>query len=329
MDEPMNVGCDVGMGAIKLYGPAGGLQMLSQVALDGSARLAALAGLSTRKPPLRISYEGRAFYVDAGAHDAGRPVESLDYERLTGAPEMIALWRGALTRYAQRFGPIVAPLRLTVGLPTETLTGDEAIANIAAVNRWLKGTHTWRADDQEYSVHVSEVKITSQAAAACFDFLLDEQGQFVAERKAYFKQEIGVISLGFNTLELLLVRDKAAVQRFTAGATVGVRRLLEIVNSERLYSLGELDTLLRAGRLEVASALPIWEREVTGVIENRWGNLWRRFAVIVLVGGGAILLRESLPYRFNGKAVVPDDPVMALARGLYKLSVFQNRKKTA
>lgn len=50
-------------------------------------------------------------------------------------------------------------------------------------------------------------------------------------------------------------------KNFTACKTTGVRRLLELVNGQQLYSLGELDTLLRANKLDISQALPIWERE--------------------------------------------------------------------
>ena len=106
-----------------------------------------------------------------------------------------------------------------------------------------------------------------------------------------------------------------------------VRRLLEIVNGQRLYSLGELDTQLRAGQLDISTALPIWEREVMGVIERQWGTAWKRFAAVIVLGGGAILLRENLQYRFNGKTHIPDNPVQAVSRGLYKLVLQQSNKK--
>ena len=38
------------------------------------------------------------------------------------------------------------------------------------------------------------------------------------------------------------------------------------------------------GKLDVRESLPIWEREVTGFIEQRWGTTWRRFAALLLVG---------------------------------------------
>ena len=175
---------------------------------------------------------------------------------------------------------------MMLGLPLEPLSGDEAPVTVENARRWLKGTHTWEADGRQYTIEVADVKVTSQPVGAFFDYLLDDEGHFVPSRKTAFTQEVGIISIGFNTIELLVVRDKAPVQRFTAGTTSGVRRLLELVNQQRLYSLGELDVLLRAGKLDVRDALPIWEREVTGFIEQRWGTAWRRFAALLLVGGG-------------------------------------------
>ncbi len=131
------------------------------------------------------------------------------------------------------------------------------------------------------------------------------------------------MSVGFNTLELLVVRDRAPVERFTAGQTVGVRRLLELVNTQNLYSLGELDSALRAGRLDIANALPVWAREVNGEIEKRWGVAFKRFARVIVVGGGSLLLKEHLTRQFNGKAVLPDSPVLSIARGLYTLLLMK------
>lgn len=174
-------------------------------------------------------------------------------------------------------------------------------------------------------MEIAEVRVTSQPAGALFDYVLDDEGKVRPERRSYLQQEVGVISIGFNTVEMLVVREKTPVQKFTTGATSGVRRLLELVNGQRLYSLGELDAKLRAGRLDITDALPVWEREVTGLIEQRWGQAWRRFAGVLLVGGGALLLRDSLPKRFQGKGWVVEEPVLSIARGLYKLSLSQTR----
>lgn len=321
-------GEDLGMGANKLYGVQGGLQLPSQVSINGAQKVTRMVGLRSQKPPLHIRTLHGSFYVGGGSHDWGRPVENLGYDRLTGAPETHALFYGSLTRFMQEYGSLKAPLSMIVGMPLEPLTGTDANANVKAVRKWMEGNHAWHADGEAYQVEIAQVTVTSQPVGALFDYLLDEDGKFVRERKNAFKKEVGIISVGFNTVELLVVRGKQPVQRFTAGTTAGVRRLLEIVNTNRLYSLGELDSQLRRGSLDVKDALPVWEREVTGVIDKYWGDAWKRFEKVLLVGGGAMLLKKTLPYRFNGKAFVPADPVLSIARGLYKLGMqVENRKR--
>jgi hypothetical protein len=319
----LHLGIDAGNGAFKIHGPQGGLETLSQVASNGGQRVISTLGLRKQKPPLHIQNGHGSFYIGAGAHDYGRPVENLDVERFNGTPEMVALFHGALTNYLHKYGQIDQPLSIIVGLPQEILSGqagDEAKDNL---RRWLRGAHRWEADGKEIALDIADVKIASQVSGGLFDYLLDEQGKFIPAHKGAFTREVGIISVGFGTVELLVVRDRVPVQRFTTGAASGVRRLLEILNGQRLYSLGEMDILLRAGQLDTSTALPIWEREVMGVIERQWSNNWRRFDAVLIMGGGAILLKNSLPQRFNGKGFVPDNPVQAIARGLYKMSLLR------
>jgi hypothetical protein len=321
------IGIDPGAGAIKLYGPGGGVQVPAILAVDEGHTLGRMAGLAQRKPPLRVRTENGAFFIGAGAHEWGRPLsEDLDHDRFTGSPELRAVLAAGLTSYAAAAGALAEPLSVYLGLPLEALSG-EAGAVADGVRRWLVGTHAWQADGKALSARIEAVKLTSQAAGALFDYLLDDAGAFVPARKAHFDKEIGVISVGMNTVELLVTRSGAPQDRFTAGRTAGVRRLLDLLNPGGLYSLGELDTQLRAGKLDTAAALPVWEREVISFVERRWGNAYKRFAAVIVVGGGALLLRQSLTTRFNARAYVADDPVLATARGLYKLAALNAARR--
>jgi len=322
------LGEDLGMGANKLFGFSGGLQVLSQVATNGTQHLLNTTGLRQRQRPLEVKTEHGSFYIGEGAHDYGRPVENLNFDRLTGAPEMSALLYGSLTRYdllskSQQYGPINLPVVMMVGLPLQMMSGDTAREYANQVRQWLKGVHTWRADGQDQQIEIADVKLTPQPVGALFDYVLDDEGKFIPERAGLLKQEVGILSVGFNTLELLVVRDRAPVERFTVGQTVGVRRLLELVNPTGAYSLGELDTQLRAGHLDVSAALPVWAREVNGEIEKRWGAAFKRFARVIVVGGGALLLNGDLTRQFLGKAVLPDEPVLSISRGLHKLLLMK------
>jgi hypothetical protein len=323
----ISLGIDAGNGAFKIFGRPGGLQVLSQVATDGGQRVVSTLGLRKQNPPLQVVNGHGAFYVGAGAHDYGRPVENLDVDRFSGTPEMAALLHGSLTHYQESYGLFDAPLTVVTGLPNELLAGEAAPENIESVKRWIKGAHTWLADGQEYTVQIAEVKLASQVTGGLFDYLLNDQGHFITERKQALTGEAGIISVGFGTVELMVVRNRTPVQRFTTGTSSGVRRLLELVNQGRLYSLGELDLQLRSGQLDLSTALPIWEREVGRVISDQWGNQWKRFSAILAVGGGAILLRESLLRRFEGKVFIPEEPVQSIARGLYKMTLLKHPRQ--
>jgi len=67
------LGEDLGMGANKLFGAAGGLQVLLEVATSTGQRLGNAVGLRQRARPLEIKTEHGAFYIGEGAHDYGRP----------------------------------------------------------------------------------------------------------------------------------------------------------------------------------------------------------------------------------------------------------------
>jgi len=327
MDNPLiSLGIDAGNGAFKLYGASGGLELVSQVATACGQKVLATLGLRKQKAPLQVSNDRGSFYVGAGAHDYGRPVENLDVERFNGTPEMKALLHGSLTRYQQRYGKFASPLTIVVGLPNEVLTGNQAGQNLESVKRWMRGSHAWTADGESYSMEIADVKVASQVTGGLFDYLLNAEGHFIPERKGAFTHEVGVISIGFGTVELMVVNDRTPVPRFTTSSVSGVRRLLELVNDQGSYSLGELDTRLRAGHLDISTDLPIWESEVTGFVEKKWGKFWKRFSTVLIMGGGAILLKDRLLYHFGGKAYIPDQPVQAIARGLYRLTLLQQAR---
>jgi len=322
----ISMGLDAGMGGIKLWSDQGGLEMLSQVAVNGSGHLEKMLGLKSDERPLLVSTSDGDFYVGAKSHNYGRSIENLDFDRLIGSPEMRALVYGAWSRYMQEHGRFGGALSLMVGLPLQTM-GEEMKGYRKEMRAWLSGPHKWEADDVEYTVMVERVRLTSQPVGALFDFVMDDACALIPERRGALTDELGMISVGFNTLELMVIENQIATEKFTSGEKLGVRRLLELLNQKRSYSLGELDMKLRAGTLKYKEKLPIWAREVNGAIERVWADArgnsaLDRFAAVLVVGGGAILLGDQLQLR--GKGVMASDPVMSIAHGLWK---FDKAKK--
>ena len=116
------LGEDLGMGANKIWGSEGGLQFLSQAATVRGGRIyASVDGIKRIHRPMIVSGDFGEFYVGANAHTFGNPVESLDFNRLTGTPEMRALWYGAMTAYQKKYGLFDKPLSLMVGLPLQMM----------------------------------------------------------------------------------------------------------------------------------------------------------------------------------------------------------------
>ena len=217
-------------------------------------------------------------------------------------------------------------LNVMVGLPIAPLMGEQADEVRRSVMGWLQGEHEWVADDERCRLEVTQAVVAAQPVGAMFDYLLNDRGEMTPEKKVMFKKEIGILGVGMNTVDLLVVNAGAPVERFTSGANVGVRRLLELANRDGLYSLAEMDEQLRSGSLDISTARLVWAREVLGQIEKTWEAHFKRFAAIVVVGGGSLLLREDLLKRFAGKASVPDEPVIATARGLYKYAVMKESR---
>lgn len=306
------IGVDLGYGAIKLASQSGTTQLPSFVGLPRGERIASVTGIKKSKASLLIEHDGGAFYVGRNAHNDGQPLENLDYERLTGSPEIRALFYGALSEHADQ----IDSASIMVGLPLSLLGEENKAATASAMKKWLRGDHEWTANGEKRTITIEQVDITSQPAGALFDFVFDDAGKPTPFAKLA-KKEIGMLSVGFNTIEMMTLNGGQLVQRLSGSTENGVRRLLEQANPDNSYSLGELDAMLRRGTLDIDAAVEVWSRAVNGDIESQWGKTWKRFERILIVGGGTMILNGHLG-KYQAKAHTPDQPVFSIASGLHK-----------
>lgn len=314
----MNIGIDLGYGAIKIASPKGTYQLPSFVGVAQVSRIANTEGAKRSKASTHIIVDGNAYRVGSNAHSDGKPLENLDYERLLGSPEIKALTFAALVNH-----DTTENIDAMVGLPLGLLSEESAKSNAAAVRKWMLGTHNVIVDGKAHTITINSVGITSQPIGALYDYILTSKGKPHKSNAATVKGEVGIISVGFNTIEMYTMRNKATVQRLSSSTKNGVRRLLELCDPHGHHTLGEKDDLLRAGVLDVSAQKPIWSREVRGDIEKTWGDVWQRFGSIIAVGGGTIILNGSME-QYEDKMHKPDDPVFSIASGLYKNLVRKN-----
>lgn len=314
----ISVGFDGGFGGLKMWSYAGGLEMLSQVATNGGGHFEGMIGLKQAERPLMIETADGQFYVGARSHNYGRRVENMSFDRFGGSPEMRVMVYGIFTKYIQEHGAFDAPLSVMVGLPLGMM-GEDLKESRLAIRRWMMGRHEWKANGETFTVEVGRVRWNSQPVGALFDYVMDYDGQPVAGHERALRERIGVLSVGMNTVEKMVIDNQTLNEALTDSDKLGVRRLLELVNDKR--SIGEKDVALRLGNLKYKDKLPVWASEVNGCIERKWGEDLESFGAVLVVGGGAVLLGNMLNLIAGGvnKAVVAENPVLSIASGLFKL----------
>ena len=303
----IKLGCDLGQSSIKFVGAQGSTQFLSQAALYGGE----VADFGRRrKKPVVVEGDFGKLYVGYEAHSYGIPVENLDFDRLAGTNEMRAIFYGAMTEYMKKHGVFSEPLVLIVGLPLQMLIGESGtVAKFrASVYKWLGGEHSWYADGEMYYLKVEQVHPYPQAMGAAIDYALDMNGESRGEeQEKALSNECAAISIGSNTVELMVTKRSKDTKNFCIGKAIGVRQLWRRVDPHQWYSFGEFDEMLRSSSLppemDVKPHLESWMSEITGFANSVWGQAYHRFHKVFLVGGGAILLKSQLRNKFNRRGL--------------------------
>lgn len=321
------MGIDLGFGNIKLADRHGTQVHASHLSLATGERFVDAIGDGKQKRADRVEFGGHSFYAGQYAAYEGMPVGNLGYDRLTGSLEIRALLYSSWARHMEG-SRIRVPIDAVVGLPFAMLKEDQAAATHAAMNEWLLGDHSWSWNGQSFKMSVGSVTIKPQAGGALFDYVLNMDGSPNANASV-LRSEVGIISIGYNTVELMVLDNGNQVGKWAASEPVGVRRLLELANKKGLYTYAELDSLMRDGRLngELTTAIKGWQEIISTCVSDTWGANWKRFSKVIAVGGGPIILSDHLRKYFDGKAIVPEKSVESIALGLYKRGLYDAKKK--
>jgi hypothetical protein len=292
-----------------------------------------------RATPDRVTFGGVTYLVGEGVARFARPVQRMDFLRLSDGPELRALFYDALYHVLGASTP--EPLALMVGLPVEVMADKvKAKETLRSLRGWMVGRHRFEVNGEALAIRIEEVRVMAQPAGAFFAWGLDGGGRW-ARPKADLKAPVAVCDVGFNTLDLFAVQGGDVVARFTGGDTAGMRRAAELLtNAVKAkhgvdLSLHEADAFLRQRRPRlytsegeanltplVTQALDTAAAGVVTFVEQRWGS-GRQFAHLLFAGGGAEALRDALLRQYPHGVVLPN-PVAANAVGLarYAARVF-------
>ena len=357
----INIGLDPGFGALKAacVGQEGALvaTVPSVVGVgDSDLGLLSVGNIGVRKrtrQPDRVSFDAggvRTYLVGENVARCARPVERMDFLRLSDGPELRALFYDVIFRLLggekRRIdSSTLLPMKLMVGLPVEVMARrEQALSTLRSLREWMVGEHQFTVDGSEVKLDIKSVHVMAQPAGSFFAWGLNDEGQWIRS-KGDLEAPVAICDIGFNTLDLVAFAGGEVIGRFTAGDTVGIRRAAEmVIHAVRSdygvsLSLHGADALLRDKqprlytaqgekdlRAPVRQALDTAAAAVLTFVERQWGG-GQQFAHLLFTGGGAEALRDDLLRHYPQGVVLPD-PVMANALGLarYAVRVFEGRK---
>ncbi len=320
-----DLGLDLGFGNTKIYDNRGSTIFASHLATPGT-QYASDEG-NTDDTVSMVSFDGARYAVGETSFRKGSPIAGLGMHRLLGSSEVRAITYAALGNHFDNYGRVKDGLNVYVGLPANLLTAAEKASTVESVTGWLKGRHEWEQDGRTMLATVEAVTVRSQASGAISDMMFTREGVQTKEAQ-YLTGNFGVISIGYNTIELSGGLMGKPSDVLMGSDIFGVHRLLESCNTDGLKALPMLDLELRRGLLngEYASIRKAWADQVFSFIDTKWKKTAKILNRVILVGGGAQYARETLENVFGARLWSPDDPYISIARGLYKRAVADGKK---
>jgi hypothetical protein len=308
----------------------------------GALSLGGVGRKSIGDKPVQITSADGTYLVGHNVERYAALIERFDAGKYTDSPELRAITRALLAEMIDGGDKDVA---LIVALPVEVMMSATAKETIRGIESWLLGKHEFGYDHKQASINVVAMKAMAQPVGAFFSWGLNDRGEWSRDESDLTEATVAILDSGFNTLDLLLVKQGRIEKRFTGGDNLGVRvAASEIANALNArygikWSLIEVDVLIReylergkvhrvfAGQKTdltpiVRQALNTFATRTVDFVQETWGNA-REFSYVLLAGGGAYALnaaiRKHIPH-----AELLDEPVHANAIGLAKLAQRPN-----
>lgn len=288
--------------------------------------------------PLAIASDEGNYLVGPNVERYTDLLERFDTSKYTDSPELRAITRALL---AQLLDGASQELAVIAALPVDVMMAEKARETIKGIEQWLLGEHRFAINGRPLCLNVRAVRMMAQPVGAFFCWGLDLAGEWMRGESDLTEASVGVLDSGFNTLDLILVRQGRIEKRETGGDNLGVRvAAQEIANALKarfgiVKPLIQVDGLIRqyldqgqvvqiigGDRVDltpiVKQALQSLTTQTLGFIESKWGRA-SDYSYVLLAGGGALALAVPLCRRIPRAQMLPD-PVHANAVGLAKLA---------
>lgn len=332
------VALDIGSSKVKAMTRTYKTAIVSQSARNAGHVSRADNGVKAATRPMLITQrDGSEYYVGNNAHAWGARRERhdmLDTNRLPqGGSKILSLVYATLTDIIETQGEFKRPLMVCVGTPIGV---DRA--GRTAVEKWLKGAHTWRADGYEYAIEIEHAYTIPQTTAAIFDYSMKLDGTKDKRLEPKLGERVLAISGGMFDLQAEGRRWMGAWEELvnaTANWPYGTSQLYEKLKHGG-ESIGAIDQDYFAGvwnatpeaRAKAQSMREAWANEVFSLLDGLIGD-WSEFQTVIPYGG--IMEMQEIKDRFAARLTSSNyielpDPVFAQARGMLKWLVAKSQQ---
>jgi Actin like proteins N terminal domain len=320
-----NIGLDLGFGNVKVYGDKGATVFASHLALPRTSY--AVDDEKKDETTTVVEFDGIRYAVGEAAFAKGDEVSGLNTRRLLGGTEVQAITYAGIGTHFANYGRPKDGLNVYVGLPASLLLQDEKADNVKAVEEWMLGKHEWIQDGKPVWCVIDSVTVRSQSAGAMYDMVHTLEGGNSKDAR-YAAGNVGVISIGFNTVELSGMLLGKAANVMMSSDSFGVHRLLESCKPDDRVSTMMTDYKYRHGLLNGNSAnlSRSWADNVLSFVNSKWKKNAYNLDRVIAVGGGVKSAEDALRNAFGDRLWIPDNHISAISRGLYKRAVVDAKK---
>lgn len=324
---------DVGFGNVKGMS-SNGKHCLFPAVIGDFSPISFTLGAQNQQDPLShiaIGYNYRRYFVGSAALKQAEARNTVDRDRTISDEGRVLLITALSILSKERSEDI----RLVVGLPEMHYESMKEEYKEMAL-----GIH--EVDILDFSgevidhrrFNVKDVAVIPQPKGTYFDFFLNADGSFNSDRKKYAVGNIGVIDIGFNTLDLTRIDGLDPVGKRSTSYPLGMFGAFQELSNEIYQMFGveippeELEPFVQRREIFVfGQRRPIHEQmkvaftshseKILSRVKSFWPDRWELTKVLI-TGGGSVYLGDYLKGEFKGVAEVTSNPVFANVSGYLK-----------
>lgn len=224
-----------------------------------------------------------------------------------------------------------ARVRLVTGLPVAYYR------DAFQLSQQLLGAHEILLEGRRLYVEVEDVLVVPQPFGALLSLILDERGMLVTNTLELVEGRVGVLDVGTQTTDLILVENLEYIEARSGSLELGVSTAIEMIRKVLLddyrvsYEPHEIEQALRRGyvviegRKQALNGLASERLDpIARAVEAQARTLWNisTLTAIVLAGGGSLALKPWLEPLFRQARYVPN-AAMANAAGFLRYGLRQ------